>query len=119
MTITRSAKGTAAAAATTSMRAPEQLSRRSFVTLVAAGGAALLAPPGIAAGAARTKHRHGAPPAVRPLPPVSTASASQKEFDRQRTGTLGTLKTLRAHALPPGGDLPVIFKPLRGEKRGR
>jgi hypothetical protein len=96
-----------------------KLSRRSFVTLVAAGGVALLAPSGVAAAAERRKHKAGAPPVGKPLPTASAPSASQKEFDRQRTGTLATLKTLRAHALPPGGDLPVVFKPLRVAKRGR
>ena len=96
-----------------------KLSRRSFVTLVAAASAALLAQPGVAAAAARRTHKTGAPPVGKPLPPASASSASQKEFDRQRTGTLATLKMLRAHALPPGGDLPVVFRPLRVAKRGR
>jgi hypothetical protein len=43
----------------------------------------------------------------------------QKEFERQKTGTLATLKTLRAYPLPPGGDLPVVFKPMRTPKKGR
>jgi hypothetical protein len=41
-----------------------------------------------------------------------------KEFERQKTGTLSALKTIRAYPLPPGGDLPVVFKPMRTPKKG-
>jgi len=97
------------------------VSRRRFVTLVAAGSAALLAPSGVAAPAPTARHKrpgatagksqsHAAAPAPPPTP-------AQKEFDRQRAGTLTTLKTLREFPLPPGGDLPVVFRPQRARKR--
>jgi hypothetical protein len=92
--------------------AARPITRRSFVTLVAAGGAALLAQPGLAAGRTRRSRRRSAPAPKPPAPPPPP-SAAQKEFDRQRTGTLTTLKTIREFALPPGGDLPVVFRPLR------
>ena len=93
------------------------LTRRGFVTMVAAGSAALLARPGLAEEAARRKGASA--PAGKPLPPTPAPSAAQKEFDRQRAGTLATLKTLREHPLPPGGDLPVVFRPERARKRAR
>ena len=104
----------------------EALSRRRFVTLLAAGSAALAAAPALPAARARTKPgstaRHQ-PPAAAAKPATaasaSTPSALQKEFDRQHAGTLTTLKTLRAIALPPGGDLPLVFRPLRSTRRGR
>ena len=49
-------------------------------------------------------------------PPMS---AHQKEYERQKAGTLSTLKTIRAYPLPPGGDLPVVFRPMRTPKKGR
>jgi hypothetical protein len=55
-----------------------------------------------------------APATSRPAP-----SAHEKEFERQKTGTLAALKTIRAYKLPPGGDLPVVFKPMRTPKKGR
>lgn len=104
--------------------AEHSLTRRGFVTMVAAGSAVLLARPELAAAAAGTHRKKPAPPAERPgtsgAPAAAAApSASQKEFDRQRAGTLATLKTLREHALPPGGDLPVVFRPQRSHKKGR
>ncbi|HEY6193686.1 MAG TPA: hypothetical protein VI504_01475 [Candidatus Eisenbacteria bacterium] len=97
------------------------VSRRQFVTLVAAGSAALLAPPVVAASASRKPTApHRKPPiaaAEKPQPPAPTPA--QKEFDRQRAGTLTTLKTLREFPLPPGGDLPVVFRPQRTGKRER
>jgi hypothetical protein len=47
------------------------------------------------------------------------AAALQKEFDRQRAGTRDTIKTLREFPLPPGGDLPVVFRPLRPVRKER
>jgi hypothetical protein len=52
-------------------------------------------------------------------PATPSPSPQQKEFERQRTGTLAALKTIRAYALPPGGDLPVVFRPLRTPKKER
>jgi hypothetical protein len=94
------------------------MSRRRFVTLLAAGSAAVAARPALAAAAASPKRtKPAAPPAAKPAP--ATAAALQKEFDRQRAGTLDTLKTLRKFPLPPGGDLPVVFRPLRAARKGR
>ena len=98
--------------------AGESLTRRSFVTLVAAGSAALLATPGLAADRGRTTRQKKTPEA-KPLPPAPPPTAAQKEYDRQRTSTLATLKTLREFTLPPGGDLPVVFRPLRIRKQER
>jgi hypothetical protein len=98
---------------------PRTLTRRGFVTMVAAGSAVLLARPGLAEEAAATRRKGASAPAGKPLPPAPPPSAAQKEFDRQRAGTLATLKTLREHPLPPGGDLPVVFRPQRARKRGR
>ena len=62
-----------------------------------------------------------ATPAAPPPAPAKAAapSAEQKEFERQKASTQTTLKTLREYALPPGGDLPVVFRPLRQPKKGR
>lgn len=84
-----------------------KLSRRRFVSLLAAGSAAVIAPPVTAA---------PAPPAK----PVGAApSPEQKEFDRQRANTVSALKTIREYKLPPGGDLPVVFRPIVGPRRSR
>jgi hypothetical protein len=98
---------------------PRTLSRRGFVTMVAAGSAALLARPGLAAESATSRRKGASAPTAKPLPPATPPSEAQKEFDRQRAGTLTTLKMLREHVLPPGGDLPVVFRPQRSRKRGR
>lgn len=93
------------------------ITRRRFVGLLAAGSAALAASSALAAAP-----KPAAKPAPKPAPkPAATKPASskpssaelQKEFDRQRKGTLDTLATLRKFPLPPGGDLPVVFRPLR------
>lgn len=98
----------------------QALTRRRFVTMVAAGSAVLLARPGLAAPGGATRRKHSGGPATKPAPPPSaTSSAAQKEFDRQRAGTLATLKTLRDHPLPPGGDLPVVFRPQRTRRKDR
>ena len=101
------------------------VSRRQFVTLVAAGSAALLAPPVVAApagakaGASHRKPQGTASEKPEPPAPAPAPTPAQKEFDRQRAGTLATLKTLREFPLPPGGDLPVVFRPRRTGKRER
>jgi hypothetical protein len=97
---------------------PQTLTRRGFVTLVAAGSAALLARPGLAEEAAPARKKGASAPAAKPVSPPPPPSAAEKEFERQRTGTLSTLKTLREYPLPPGGDLPVVFRPQRARKRG-
>jgi hypothetical protein len=91
-----------------------RVSRRRFVGMLAAGSAAVLAGPAGAAPRPRAKAKAAAPP---PTPPPPTPE--QKEFDRQRANTLGVLKTIRDFDLPPGGDLPVVFRPLTGPRRGR
>jgi len=95
--------------------APDPLSRRRFVALVAAGSAALIAAPSgagrIAAAAARP---------ARPAPPERTlGAASRRELARQRRSTLETLRTLRAHPMPPGTEMAGIFRARRPAKRER
>lgn len=99
-----------------------KLSRRRFVALTGAGLAALSAG-GPALGASEkggSKSKKPAAPAAAAAPPApapTPPSAHEKEFERQKKGTLDTLKTLRAYPLPPGGDLPVVFKPMRTPKK--
>jgi len=98
-----------------------RLSRRRFVALVAATSAAVVAAP---AGAAVARRKRVPAPAARPAPAESTATAPpagawQKEFERQKKSTLSTLKTLRDYPLPPGGDLAVVFRPLRAGRKPR
>jgi hypothetical protein len=112
-----------------SARAPRRaakLSRRRFVALAGASLAALSAgvPVGSAAAAAaatdpapKTGVTRSKKPAAAHAP--ATLTAHQKEFERQKAGTLGALKTIRAYPLPPGGDLPVVFRPLRTPKKER
>jgi hypothetical protein len=92
-------------------------SRRRFVALAGASLAALSAS-GAAAAVAKSKKPVAATAPATPAP-APAPSAHQKEFDRQKAGTLATLKTIRAYPLPPGGDLPVVFKPMRTPKKGR
>jgi hypothetical protein len=107
-------------------KAAPRLSRRRFVALTGAGLAALSA--GGSALGAETKSAAKKPAAAAatgttapsaPPAPAPAMTPHQKEFERQKTGTLATLKTLRAYPLPPGGDLPVVFKPMRTPKKGR
>ena len=87
------------------------------MSLLATSSAALAAAPALAAKAAPAKRPK---PAAAPAGKSASASAAlQKEFDRQRAGTLDTLKKLRAYPLPPGGDLPVVFRPMRPARKGR
>ena len=96
--------------------AQARLSRRRFVTLMAAGSAGALATgpvPGT-----------GAKEAVAQAPAQAEAqavapTAAEKEFERQKKGTLATLKTIRDYPLPPGGDLAVVFRPLRATRKTR
>ena len=97
--------------------AARALSRRRFVTLLAAGSAAIAASPALAAKAATAPPKKPAPPPA--SKPAAGAAALQKEFDRQRAGTRDTVKTLREFPLPPGGDLPVVFRPLRPVRKER
>jgi hypothetical protein len=104
-----------------------RLSRRRFVALTGAGLAALSAGgSALGAEAKSTAKKKPAPAAApgttapsAPPAPAPAMTPHQKEFERQKTGTLATLKTLRAYPLPPGGDLPVVFKPMRTPKKGR
>lgn len=99
-----------------------RLSRRKFVALAGASVAAISA--GAVSGveaaekaAAKTKKPVAGETAAAP-PAAPAMTAHQKEFERQKASTEATLKTLRAVALPPGGDLPVVFKPMRTSKKG-
>lgn len=95
---------------------PARLSRRRFVAVLAAGSAALLAQPAVAAAAA--------PPAAKPKPASSPkpaapamSAAQRKEYDRQKASTLDTLKTIRAHVMPPGTEMASIFRARRPAKK--
>ncbi len=91
-----------------------KLSRRRFVALVAGGTAALAAGPGLAAVRPRRK------PAPKPAPaPAAGDAAIRKEFERQRAQLAGALRAIRTFRLPPGGDLPVVFRPLRAARPER
>jgi len=94
-------------------KSPERLSRRRFVAVLAAGSAALLAQPAVAAApAAKPK------PATAPKPAAPAITAAQrKEYDRQKASTLDTLKTIRAHVLPPGTEMASIFRARRPAKK--
>lgn len=102
--------------------APARWSRRRFVALAGASLAALST--GRVAPASGAAAKSGATKPAKPAA-ASTAtsapapSAQQKEFERQKAGTLATLKTIRAYPLPPGGNLPVVFRPLRTPKKER
>ena len=85
------------------------ITRRRFVGLLAAGSAALATSSALAAAAKPAPK----PAASKPGPTKPSSAELQKEFERQRKGTLDTLTTLRKFPLPPGGDLPVVFRPLR------
>lgn len=93
------------------------LSRREFVTLVAAGSAALIAAPGAADD--HTRRKRASKPGDKPAPPPAEPSKSEKELARQKASTLATLQQLRDFPLPPGGDLPVVFRPQRTRGKGR
>ncbi len=101
-------------------RSTPAVSRRRFVTLMAAGSAALLATPALTA-ADDTRRKGTSTPSAKPAPPApvpAEASKSAKELARQRAGTLTTLKVVRDYPLPPGGDLPVVFRPQRPRAKG-
>ena len=96
-----------------------KLTRRRFVALVAAGSAALLSRPARAATAAVKKAAAGKPaPAAKPAPAPTRPASLSAEIDRQRAGTLETLKTIRAHAMAAGAAPGFVFRPLK-RTRGR
>jgi hypothetical protein len=88
---------------------PATLSRRRFVALVAAGSAALLAPP---ATAAAVKRRAKTAPAPSPMSP-----AVSREYARQKSSTMDTLKVIRSHGMPPGTELALVFRPLAPSRK--
>jgi hypothetical protein len=96
-----------------------KLSRRRFVALTGASLAALGAGSTAlgAAAPAKTKSKKTSADSTSTAP-APAMTAEQKEYERQKSGTLATLKTIRAYPLPPGGDLPVVFKPMRTPKKG-
>jgi len=97
------------------------ISRRRFVALAGAGLAAVVSSAASAAPTTTKKKPAAAakPPATTSAKPAPAAGGgTQKEFDRQKASTLGVLKTIRAYSLPPGGDLPVVFKPMHTPKKG-
>lgn len=87
------------------------VTRRRFVTLVAAGSAALVADRALPAPTRRRRTTSTPKPAT--APDVSRAIA------RAREATRATVATIRAHRLPPGGDLSVVFTPLRHDRKER
>ena len=104
-----------------------QLSRRRFVGIVAAGSVGALASavtPPDAATAKRSRRKAAAGASAKPAPAAGAGhapepSAAEKEFERQKKSTLGTLKTIRDYPLPPGGDLSLVFRPLRAGRKAR
>jgi anaerobic selenocysteine-containing dehydrogenase len=96
-------------------RTSRAVTRRRFVKLVAAGSAALVAVPALAAPAKRRTPASKAKPTARSTAPVDVS----RDVARAREGTKATVATIRAHRLPPGGDLSVVFSPLRTERKGR
>ena len=94
---------------------PATLSRRRFVAVVAAGSAAILAQP-VDAATAAAKH---AAPAKAPAAGPAMSVVQRKEYDRQHAATLETLKTLRAHAMPPGTEMASVFRARRPAKKAR
>lgn len=97
-----------------------KLSRRKFVALAGVAALSATGAPALGAeakGASKAKKPVAAEPAAAP-PAAPAMTPHQKEYERQKASTLGTLKTIRAVALPPGGDLPVVFKPMRTPKKG-
>lgn len=96
-------------------KAPRAVTRRRFVKLVAAGSAALVAVPALAAPAKRRATATKAKPTSK-TPPAADVS---RDLARAREATRATVATIRAHRLPPGGDLSVVFTPLRTERKGR
>ena len=104
------------------MSGRRDISRRRFVALAGAGLAAVVSTGAVAA-PAPTKKKPAAtgskPPAATSAKPAAAAGGgTQKEFDRQKASTLAVVKKLRAYPLPPGGDLPVVFRPMRAPKKG-
>jgi hypothetical protein len=105
-------------------RRAAKLTRRRFVALAGASLAAMTAGVPVQSAAAEAPAPHAAKKSgtAKTKPPAATgapSTAQQKEFERQKQGTLAALKTIRAYPLPPGGDLPVVFRPLRTPKKGR
>ena len=103
-----------------------RLSRRRFVGIVAAGSVGALASavtPPDAATAKRSRRKAAAGASAKPAPAAAAhapePSAAEKEFERQKKSTLGTLKTIRDYPLPPGGDLSLVFRPLRAARKAR
>jgi Rieske Fe-S protein len=95
------------------------ISRRRFVALAGAGLAAVVTSAAAAAPATTKKKPAASHPAATSAKPAAAAGGgTQKEFDRQKASTLAVVKKLRAYPLPPGGDLPVVFKPMRAPKKG-
>jgi hypothetical protein len=95
------------------------------VSLLAAGSGALAVAPELTveaahAAAEKPAKKPGAKPAAKPaVKPTAASAVLQKEFDRQRAATTETLETIRRHSLPPGGDLPVVFRPLLPARKSR
>lgn len=99
------------------------MSRREFVTVIAAGAGLAAAAPALAEKRRRRRSSGGTKPTASTAPATSGSSAStdaaQAEFERQREGMRSLVKLVRETSLPPGGDLALVFQPLRVTRKGR
>ena len=93
----------------------KQIGTRPGIKVVAgaAGSAAVMASPLAAAAAVRPARRRSA---------ASTAAAAmpegeRAELERQRKSTLDTLAVLRKHAMGPGTEMALVFRPLKSTRR--
>lgn len=94
-------------------------SRRKFLRLLAAGSAAAIASPAASlAAVAKKKPVRAAKPAPPAAPPALPAAVAA-EIAKQKVTVAGSLKAVRAYALPPGSDLAFTFRPVRSRRKAR
>jgi hypothetical protein len=97
------------------------MSRREFVTVIATGAGLAAAAPALADRNRRRRSSTASKSATTTTPPptAATTDARQAEFERQREGMRSLVKLVRETPLPPGGDLALVFQPLRAARKGR